>query len=348
MILLLGPANHPTLRRTLNAELVGNTVLHYDTFEAFLNAASAPLSDLINEIHVACQSAADYNFEHSRLQLLHNLLAPGCYITFYHTEHSPEQAAALCMALRQVGFDLVENVRGVCIRAARRANIPRQRIAAIMSVPRYGAALAQTAIYRALYGAGQYHDIDLTVNQGVWWHHGITRLMESALADPEVDAILTIDFDSMFVGRDIIDLVAALYMSPYQVLFPLQMRRGRFGALLGGDDMDLRNSIVDAKSGHLGLTLFRRSAFNKLVKPWFIEYPDLAGGWSDDRTDPDITFWKNLHQADVKVGCMPHIPLGHLEEMVAVPRINGGIDTVHLTPAEWAKRTMVYAVPEEV
>lgn len=340
MILLLGPANQPTFRRDLKIELVGNATLHYNTFEDFLNAASVPLSESIDEIHVTCQIATDYNFDPGRLQLLHNLLAPGCYITFYNTSPSLQWATALCMALHQTGFDLVKPTDNLSVRAARRAIIPRYRVSAIMSAPRYGAILAQTATYNALYGAGQHHDLDLIVNQGVWWHHGITRTVESALANPEVEAVLTIDFDSMFTSRDVVDLIAALHMSHYNVLFPLQMRRGRSGALLGGDNMDLRNSIINADSGHLGLTLFRRSAFDKLAKPWFIEYPDADGGWSEGRTDPDIAFWKHLREAGVAIGCMPHVSLGHLEEMISIPRITSkGVESVYLTPAEWGRQS---------
>lgn len=227
---------------------------------------------------------------------------------------------------------------GDAVTGVRLGKPSRKKIVAAISVPRYGSILAQTTAYSALMGVGCEHDVTLLFNQGVWWHHGLSRMISKALEDESVDYILTLDFDSMFTTADVLKMVSTMnYRVDLDVLFPVQMRRGRNGVLYGGENGDFRQSVVLATSGHFGLTLFRPGIIRNMSKPWFQESPDANGDWEDGRTDADIGFWMKLREAGGHVGMISQVEIGHLEEVVSVPFvIDGELQSRYLTTQEWA------------
>lgn len=323
----------------------GEALLQFDDFAAFHEMETGIVLGAVDDILINCDFPTSQILDPEIWSKLHDVLAPGGRITLTQSAVDDEWMARVCHALFMFRFNLItptgEPGRTYSrheVTAIKNPILPRRRVTAVMSTPRFGPIIAQSAMYAALFAAGRQVDIDLVLNQGVWWHHGLTRTIESVLEDPAVDYILTIDFDSMIAPEHVVDLVTMAEISDFDILFPLQMRRGRTGALLGGENMDTRRSVVEAHAGHLGLTLFRRDVFTKLEKPWFTEIPDDRGGWGDGRVDPDIAMWANARRQGLRIGCMPHVHIGHLEEMVALPQASSrGIETRYVTPLEWAK-----------
>ena len=79
------------------------------------------------------------------------------------------------------------------------------------------------------------------------------------------------------------------------------------------------NEIVEAFTGHFGLTVFRKSCFEKIKKPWFIPKPAPDGTWNDGRIDEDIVFWHNFAEAGCKLGVAPDVRIGHMQLKVTYP-----------------------------
>ena len=110
---------------------------------------------------------------------------------------------------------------------------------------------------------------------------------------------------------------------------PVQCKRENDSPLVGVKHPDnekripmsyfIGKDIVEATTGHFGLTIFRRSCFEKLKKPWFLPKPAPDGGWGEGRVDEDIYFWQNFEASGCKLGLAPQVKLGHLELIVTYP-----------------------------
>lgn len=217
----------------------------------------------------------------------------------------------------------------------------RIRIAAVMSVPRLGFTDTQQAVTDAV----QYFNAPLFMAQGVWWNHALSRGIEKALewtdgAGRGADYILTIDYDSIFTHREVAQLGCLMHDHPEaDVIVPMQQKR-EGGELLAGSNgpVDLTQPLAPISQGHFGLTMFRRSAFTKLERPWFRERPDSGGGWGDGRVDADIGLWMNAEQSGLKVFLATQVLVGHLEMVVTWPRIAGGtVEGVYQPMSRWQK-----------
>jgi hypothetical protein len=67
------------------------------------------------------------------------------------------------------------------------------------------------------------------------------------------------------------------------------------------------------------LTVFRKSCFAKVKKPWFIPKPAPDGTWNDGRFDEDVMFWHNFKESGCKLGLATNVKIGHLQLMVTYP-----------------------------
>jgi len=143
---------------------------------------------------------------------------------------------------------------------------------------------------------------------------------------------MTIDYDTWFTYADIIALCQVLEdHSEYDAVMPVQIKRENESPLVGIKDpsgeqrkyvtMDFFDGkdVVQASTGHFGLTVFRRSCFGKIQKPWFLPVPDPNGSWNDGRTDEDIMFWHKFEQAGCRLGLATNVNVGHLELVVTMP-----------------------------
>src|SRR5262249_44182460 len=89
---------------------------------------------------------------------------------------------------------------------------------------------------------------------------------------------------------------------------------------------------------HFGLTVFRRRVFERMPKPWFREQADPNGDWEENRTDADIGFWRNFCDAGLKAALATQVVIGHREEVVALPKFEGGkVTTTYCSGAEWLR-----------
>ena len=202
-----------------------------------------------------------------------------------------------------------------------------RKISAVMSMPRLMFTDNMTCLMRHIIARG----IPFKRSSGVFWGQCLTRLLEEEIKTDN-DYILTVDYDSWFSYEDILELAQVLENNPdYDAVMPVQCKRENDSPLVGIKDpsgeqknyvtMDFfeGKDIVEANTGHFGLTLFRRSSLSKIKKPWFLPIPDKDGGWDEGRTDEDIYFWHNFVDSGCKLGLAPKVRVGHLELVVTVP-----------------------------
>lgn len=210
------------------------------------------------------------------------------------------------------------------------------KIAACMSIPRFGPLTARGVIEAALHPFG----IPLHTYQGVFWGQCMQRAFEQYL-DDGVDWILTLDFDSLVTKHDI-DRLFGIFGSRTDIdaLAPLQCRRGKpfpLATAEGKASLALSNTEpVRITTAHFGCTLIRVDALRDVPKPWFKSQPDDDGGWGDGRMDDDIWFWHQWREAGRTLYLAPSVPIGHLEEMAAVfdPET---LEPRHVYVGDWRK-----------
>ena len=199
------------------------------------------------------------------------------------------------------------------------------KIMAICSCPRLGymdfmgqsiAAFAQNGVgYRNVYGA--------------FWSQTLSNGIQTCI-DEGNDYIITTDYDSIFTGDDVAQLIRLAEQNPEaDAICAMQM--GRFSGLLVSTDSgtltrkELKTQpIVPVVTGHFGLTIIRASAFKDLPKPWFWSKPDSDGEWKakSDKRDEDIYFWINFKESGRKLFVAPRIVIGHLELLIKWPDDN--------------------------
>jgi len=202
-----------------------------------------------------------------------------------------------------------------------------RKLSAVMSMPRLAFTDNLTCVMRHVIAKG----IPLKRSSGVFWGQCLTRLIESELKE-DSDYIMTIDYDTWFDYKDIVSLCQVLEDHPeYDAVMPVQCKRENDSPLVGIKDPTGQRreyittdffegkDVVEAHTGHFGLTVFRRGCFAKIQKPWFLPKPDPTGGWNDGRVDEDITFWHNFEAAGLKLGLAPKVKVGHLELVVTFP-----------------------------
>jgi len=203
------------------------------------------------------------------------------------------------------------------------------KISAVMSVPRLGFMdnlfCAQELVRRG---------IPLRKFSGAFWGQCLTRGIEQVLEEDHPDYVLTIDYDTIFTGRDVEALLAAAVRHPtVHAIAPLQVSRSLAKPLMTvrGDDGEpvsrLDRSYLDpelapATTAHFGLTLLQAAALRRLPRPWFHGQPDRDGRWGDDRTDDDVGFWRAWADDGLTLCVASHIAVGHAELMTG--RDTGG------------------------
>ena len=145
------------------------------------------------------------------------------------------------------------------------------------------------------------------------------------------DAILTLDYDTVFTGEDVDALIALMRDNPdVDALVPLQACRWRNASMFTVVDQfgikqnavradDMAKPMLTINTGHFGLTLLRASTLAKMPHPWFHATPAADGMWGDDREDADIRFWRILKQIGGKACLANRVAVGHVEEMALWP-----------------------------
>jgi len=193
-------------------------------------------------------------------------------------------------------------------------------VGAIMSVPRLGFMDNFFCIFEALPPLG----IQMRRQTGAYWGQCIERGMEH-LVDCGLDILLTVDYDTLFVQRDVLAMLEILANHPeidalasLQVgrggLRPLITQKGKSGApkfIMSRDEMMKDTSVVS--TAHFGLTMIRTASLLKMPHPWFQGQPDSDGRWGDGRIDPDIWFWKEWEKIGNTLHLANRVVIGHSE-----------------------------------
>lgn len=207
------------------------------------------------------------------------------------------------------------------------------RVAALMTAPRYECVAARSRIERSLSMVG----IPLTISGGVYYGQCMQSMMEKIIG--QVDYVLTVDFDSMFLPKHVRRLLSIIAQcDEIDALAAFQPMRGK-GRVLASRQSE--NEVIwdgtplKADSAHFGLTVIDAAKLAKLPKPWFCSYPDDNGSWTDDRIDDDVWFWRQWEAAGFSCYVDPGCRLGHLEEMVTV--FDEALGLCHHYPKQWAE-----------
>ena len=225
-------------------------------------------------------------------------------------------------------------------------------ICAVMTQPRLGFSDHADSVFNTLtpFGMKRY------TTGGAFWHQGMTQVIERALDElPDLEYILTLDYDSVFTYQDVGRLIWAMQQNPdVDALAAFQMKRGfdvplmhtgdGDGDEVGGDGQSKWISIevetlmaetMQVATAHFGLTLLRVSALKEVPKPWFLNVPDEDGSWGPGRMDADIYFWHNWKNAGKTVHIANRVPIGHLELTVSWP--GSGLKKQRQAVEDWQK-----------
>lgn len=227
------------------------------------------------------------------------------------------------------------------------------KVAAMMTLPRYENVYCRNVIDAALREVG----VPLQTAQGVFYGQCMQRLFDRALQHG-IDLAITIDFDSIFTGKELMSLLQTMANNPHiDACACMQARRGTNFPLMtisGETKVDWDGKPIKVSTAHFGLTAIRLKKLESMPKPWFWSTPGTDGDWEDNsgKIDDDIYFWRNWEKAGNSLYVDPNICIGHMEEMVAIHDQN--LQVTHMYPKAWRqwveggnREAHVAVVPEE-
>ena len=218
-------------------------------------------------------------------------------------------------------------------------------VSAVMSVPRLGFMDNMFSAIEALPSL----QIKLRRCTGAYWGQCLERAIEEAIREDEPDAVLTLDYDSVFSRSDVAMLMQLMCCHPeIDAIASVQAGRGtasgRLFTIKGEDGRNLAGvpadtfapDVTKVATAHFGLTLIRADKLRGLAKPWFHDVPAPDGTWHDGRADADIAFWQNWEASGNSLYLANRVAIGHLELTVLWPAALGP-DTRPLTQpvGEW-------------
>jgi hypothetical protein len=177
--------------------------------------------------------------------------------------------------------------------------------------------------------------VKLRKHGGAFWGQSMTKVFERIIEEDNPDAILTIDYDSVFLPRHLAHLMQLMCLYPeIDALAPIQSSRHLNSALFTvRDDSEGQNKpaiprtrfdgdTTPVSTAHFGLTLIRTAALKKMEKPWFQSIPSPAGDWNEGHIDEDIEFWRKWEAAGNSLHLANRVAIGHAELMTRWPDIN--------------------------
>lgn len=219
-------------------------------------------------------------------------------------------------------YDVSLNIEGT------KPAVSEMKVSASMSVPRLGFMDNFGCCFDALVPLG----IKLRRQGGAFWGQALTKCLEMILEKDEPDAILTLDYDTVFTKANVARLIELMMAHPEaDAIAALQSSRHLPTALftvLGDDgkplaEIPLESMQSDLKrivTAHFGLTLIRANKLRDLARPWFHSVPDADGGWADEKKiDEDVNFWRKWHLAGNTLFLANRVTIGHAELMVRWP-----------------------------
>lgn len=205
------------------------------------------------------------------------------------------------------------------------------KVRGVMTCARHEITYARTMIETAMKQVG----VPLQVSLGVFYHQLMQNMFEQALKD-EVDYLITVDGDSVFLGHQVHHLISLCAQENMDALCAFQVKRGSphlLGFKEGATSAKWNGYPIRVDAAHFGLTVLRVKALEKVAKPWFQCQPDKDGGWGDGRIDSDVWFWKQWREAGNSLYTDPGTRIGHVEEMVVMH--DDDYKPRHYYPKEW-------------
>ena len=220
-----------------------------------------------------------------------------------------------------------------------------RHVVAAMSVPRLGFQDNFLCAFRAL----SRLRIPLRRHTGAFWGQCLERCMTEIVEEGKADAILTIDYDTVFNAEDVAALVELMRRHPEaDAITTWQAARWRDTPLvtIPGEDGRAQARVPRAEiekeellrvaTGHFGLTLIATEALRKVPHPWFKGEPDPETGlWNDRRCDDDAWFWRRWAEHGKTLYLANDVVVGHMELMIAWTDVN--LEPVYQRVSEWWK-----------
>jgi hypothetical protein len=205
------------------------------------------------------------------------------------------------------------------------------KVRAVMTSARHEITYARTMIEMAMKAVG----VPLQVSLGVFYHQQMQNMFEQAIKD-ELDYVITVDGDSVFMGHQLHHLISLCAQEKMDALCAFQVKRGAphlLGFKEGATSAQWNGYPIRVDAAHFGLTVVNVEALKKVAKPWFCCQPDKDGSWGEGRIDSDVWFWKQWRDAGNLLYADPGTCIGHVEEMVVMH--NDEFKPTHYYPKEW-------------
>jgi hypothetical protein len=204
---------------------------------------------------------------------------------------------------------------------------PVKAISAAMSMPRLAFTDNMFCVFQALMPL----NIPLRKCTGAFWGQCLERTFDECI-DEGADAILAIDYDTVFTRADVEALIRLMNEHPEaDVIAPLQSKRSSETPLLTLADPEtgkikqqvpwsaFEPELVETHTAHFGLTLIRVSALKKMPHPWFWSKPGSDGKWGEGRIDDDMMFWQTLREGGGRLFTATRVVVGHAELKLSWP-----------------------------
>lgn len=220
---------------------------------------------------------------------------------------------------------------------------PDFKVQAAMSVPRLGFMDNFFCVFQSLLPM----KIGLRKHTGAYWGQCLEECMMYCVAE-HPDAILTLDYDTVFSRHDVQTLIDLMKAYPEaDAIAALQAARTKSTPLMTKKDAGGKNvgilprdtfeaDLLKVNTAHFGLTLIRAEKLKALPHPWFKHEPAVDGTWSEGRTDADIWFWRQWERAGNSLYIANRVPIGHAELMVRWPDIN--MESMYQHPSEFYEK----------
>jgi hypothetical protein len=218
------------------------------------------------------------------------------------------------------------------------------KVMAVSAIARFGPGAHYECATRALDELGVSHD----VRSGYSWHQQLCEGIEHAIESPDVEFILTLDYDTIFAADDVLELFYLLKRYPdLGAVAATQSMRHTNGAMLFtrwhlengpeaektpkgispvGSLFEFQRDIVRITTAHFGLTFFRAELLRNLPRPWMVARPDYeTGRWGGCNVGADTAFWEQWWNAGNVTALATQVIAGHLEECVIWPGLFGNV-----------------------
>jgi len=196
-------------------------------------------------------------------------------------------------------------------------------VAAMASVPRLGFQAHMAASEQAF---AEPHIPVLRLSGCVFWEMTMQGGFNS-LIKAGADYIITTDYDTIFTGEDVKELLRLVVRYPeadaiaawqasrwkdHPPLAGIKTERG-WGGAVSVEEMK-RYDLTEVDNTVYALTIIKTEALKKIPKPWFQNVPNADGEWEHGKHDADSYFWWKFREAGNKLYMANNVRVGHLHE----------------------------------